>query len=362
MEKPESNDIFFHVDLLTGCNNLVSFNEAVSDNFHNCTNAPLSLIALDINEFSEINRVKGTVFGDSLLRWCGFAMKDVTGAETYRISGDDFVAVLIGESHQQHAKKALELTKRLNDGAGQFNISAPIVRVTVFHFPIGQPIDMAIAWQYLNEKHNYASGHDPFRIVEVDPALKMTFETGQALVLMAQRIADLGITLENVFGMAYTDPISGSPNMLAIQHKLDLALTETIQQKRPLSLCLIDGDDLRRYNSSDYATGDNAIRKISAALSSSLRPSDFLGRWRMGDEFILILPNTDIREASAVSERLRAAVEAASQNWLYPTTISVGVSCCPQHGHQAASLLEHAERALKTAKSLGKNKVVLAEP
>lgn len=361
MEKPETSNIFFRVDLLTGCKNLVSFNQALTENFYNPTNAPISLIALDVNEFREINRIKGAAFGDSLLRWCGFAMKDVTGAETYRISGDDFVAVLIGENHQIHAQKALQLTERLNGGVQQFGLEPPIVRVTIFHFPLNQPMDLAVVWKYLNEKHNYADSHDPFRIVEVDPNLKMSFETGQALVLMARRIADLGITLENTFGMAYTDPISGSPNMLAIQHKLDLALAESLQQKTTLSLCLLDGDDLRRYNSNDYAAGDEAIRKISAILSNSLRPNDFLGRWRMGDEFILILPDTGIREARSVGERLRIAVEAASKDWLYPTTISIGISCYPKHGIQAASLLEYAELALKTAKRLGKNQVVLAE-
>lgn len=361
MEKLESPNIFFRVDLLTGCNNLVSFNNALSDNFHNLTNAPISLIALDVYNFREINRIKGRIFGDSLLRWFGFAIKDTTEAETYRVSGDDFVAVLIGESHQAHAEKAKELSERLNREASQFNLHPPIARVTAFHFPEGQPLDTAVVWKYLNEKHNYVDNSDPFRVVVVDPNLKMSYDTAQALVLMARRITDLGFTLENTFGMAYTDPISGSPNMLAIQHKLDLALAECSQQKATLSLCLLDGDDLRRYNSNDYAAGDEAIRKISAVLSSSLRPNDFLGRWRMGDEFILILPDTDIQEARAVGERLRAAVEAASRDWLYPTTISIGISCCPQHGDQAASLLEYAEQALKIAKRQGKNKVVLAE-
>jgi diguanylate cyclase (GGDEF)-like protein len=361
MEKPESPNIFFRVDLLTGCKNLVSFNEALSDNFYNATNAPISLIALDVYNFREINRIKGRVFGDSLLRWFGFAIKDTTESETYRVSGDDFVAVLIGNTHQTHADKARELVERLNNDALQFGLQAPIARVTAFHFPADQPMDTAIVWKYLNEKHNYAENNDPFRIIIVDPNLKMSYDTAQALVLMARRIADLGFTLENTFGMAYTDPISGSPNMLAIQHKLDLALAEASLQKKTLSLCLLDGDDLRRYNSSDYAAGDEAIRKISAVLSSSLRPNDFLGRWRMGDEFILILPETDIHEASAVGERLRAAVESASKDWLYPTTISIGISCCPQHGKQAADLLDFAEQALKIAKSQGKNKVVLAK-
>ena len=82
--------------------------------------------------------------------------------------------------------------------------------------------------------------------------------------------------------------------MLAIQRKLDLTLSEAILEEKPLSLCMIDGDELKKYNNQGYAAGDDVIRKIHATLSTTLRPDDFLGRWRMGDEFIVILPSTNI--------------------------------------------------------------------
>ena len=361
MEKPDSSSLVFRVDLLTGCNNLVSFNKALSDNFTNTSFAHLSLIAIDICNFGEINQLKGRAFGDSLLRWLGFAIKDTTGVEAYRVSGDDFVAVLIGENHVSHAEKARELFERLNRNAEPLDLQPPIARITAFHFPKGQILDIATVWKYLNEKHNYIDSDHPFHIVEVDPSFKMSYDTAQALVLMANRITDLGFMLENTFGLAYTDPISGSPNMLATQHKLDLALAEASQQHKPLSICLLDGDDLRRYNSMDYAAGDDVIRKLNTVLTSSLRPNDFLGRWRMGDEFILILPDTNSAEAQIVGERLRAAVEDSSKIWLYPTTISIGIASHPQNGNLATDLLEHAEQALKSAKMMGKNKVIVAD-
>ena len=361
MEKTKSHNPFFRTDLLTGCNNLVSFSEALSNNFKNTSLAPLSLIAIDIYQLRQVNEIKGRAFGDNLLRWFGFAIKDTTGADTYRVSGDDFVAVLIGETHKIHADKARDLSVRLNRDAAQFGLEPPIARITAFHFPENLPTDIAVVWKYLNEKHNYAENNQPFRIIEVDPTLKLRFDTAQALVLMAQRITDLGYMLENTFGLAYTDPISGSPNMLAIQHKLNLALGEAAQQDKPISICLMDGDDLRKYNSMGYAAGDDVIRKLSEVLTSALRPSDFLGRWRMGDEFILILPDTDASQAQTVGERLRATVEHASLEWPYPTTISVGVACHPGHGNQTVPLLEAAERALKSAKKMGKNRVVVAD-
>jgi diguanylate cyclase (GGDEF)-like protein len=360
MKKNETHNPFFHIDLLTGCNNLVNFSEALSNDFENTALAPLSMIAIDIQQLQSINETKGRAFGDSLLRWLGFAVKDITEANVYRVSGDDFVAVLIGDTHPTHADKAGKLFERINRDTEQFGLEPPITRVTVFHFPVGLPLDAAVVWKYLNEKHSFSASDQPFRIVEVDGALKMSFDTAQAIVLMASRITDLGYMLENTFNLAYTDPISDSPNMLAIQHKLDLELGEAAQKHKPLSICLADGDDLRKYNNMGYAAGDDAIRKLHTALASALRPDDFLGRWRMGDEFIIILPDTNVEQAVMVAERLRAAVERASQAWLYPTTVSVGVATFPKHG-TAATLLQSAEKSLKTAKKAGKNRVSVAD-
>lgn len=360
-KKMESRNPFLRVDLLTGCNNLVSFSDALTNDFDNSTLEPLSLIAVDVHQLSKINETRGRAFGDSLLRWFGFAIKDLTGANVYRIAGEDFAAVLVGETHPVHADKAHQLFERLNQDAEQFGLQPPVARVTVLHFPVGSRLDASVVWKYLNEKHSFTADDEAFNIIEVDPHLKMMYETAQAIVFMAKRITDLGYMLENTFGLAYTDPISGSPNMLAIQHKLDLALSEAAQKNKPLSICLADGDDLRRYNTMGYAAGDDVIRKLHTALTSVLRPSDFLGRWRMGDEFIAVLPDTNHEQAALIGERLRAAVEQASQKWLHPTTISAGIVSFPQHGTSANALLQHAEQCLKAAKKAGKNRIVAAE-
>jgi diguanylate cyclase (GGDEF)-like protein len=80
----------------------------------------------------------------------------------------------------------------------------------------------------------------------------------------------------------------------------------------------------------------------------------------MGDEFIVILPSTTADQALAVAERLRASVETASQDWLYPTSISIGIACYPRHGGTAGQLLEAAEAALKVSKQSGKNRLTVA--
>ena len=106
MKDFESSNPFFRVDLLTGCNNLVSFSKALDNNFENIMLEPVSLIAVDLYQLRDINKTKGFDYGDSLLRWLGIAIKDETESTVYRISGDNFVAVLIGRKHKTHQAMA----------------------------------------------------------------------------------------------------------------------------------------------------------------------------------------------------------------------------------------------------------------
>jgi len=359
MKDLDSPSLFFRVDLLTGCSNLVSFSRALENNFENTSLEPVSLIIVDLYQLREINRIKGFEFGDSLLRWMGIAIKDETGATVYRISGDNFVAVLIGESHKAHQDTAHRLFDRLSSEAKQLELNSPVVRMPVIHFPEGAPLNPSVVWKNLNEKLEMTSAGQPFQIFDADTS-ESDAVTLHAIGLMAKRIETLGGTLQYTFRLAYTDPVSSAPNMLAIQRKLDLTLSEAALEHQPLCLCLIDGDELKKYNNKGYAAGDDVIRKISTTLSTALRPNDFLGRWRMGDEFIVILPSTDVEQAVTVAERLRSSIEHASQEWLYPTSVSIGIAYYPKHGFTANELLQAAEGALKEAKTDGKNQVKVA--
>lgn len=359
MKDFDAPNLFFRVDLLTGCNNLVSFSKSLDDNFGNRQLAPLSLIMIDVYQLRDINRTKGFDYGDSILRWMGIAIKDETNATVYRISGDGFVAALIGETHEAHQSIAQKLFDRLNGEALQLELTMPVVRMALIHFPAGAPLNPSVVWKNLNEKLELTSAENPFQIFHADTSEEDTAML-HAIHLMAKRIETLGGTLQYTFRLAYTDPVSQSPNMLAIQRKLDFALTEAMLSQTHLCVCLVDGDDLKKYNNKGYQAGDDVIRQLSTTLSSALRPEDFLGRWRMGDEFIVILPNTHAEQAVMIAERLRAAVENASADWLYPTSVSIGIAYYPKHGNSATELLEAAERGLKESKSKGKNRVTLA--
>ena len=183
----------------------------------------------------------------------------------------------------------------------------------------------------------------------------------RAIELMAERILSLGYMLNFTFRLAYTDPVGNLPNLIATRRKLDLTLAESMSKRQAFSLCLIDGDDLKRYNAVSYAAGDQLISQLASVLVSTIRPGDFVGRWRFGDEFVLLLPQTSLGEALRVADRVRAAVEETSQSWLFPVTVSMGAVEYPLHGSTIDDLVSTAEGALKIAKGTGKNRAVVAE-
>jgi len=350
---------FTEIDLLTGCWNLVRFSKGIQNNFGNEALSPITLISIDVHQLRRVNRVHGFERGDQLLRWLGIALRDEMGNTVYRIAGEAFVVVLIGGSQDSHARQAQDLFGRLNDQAGQLSMETPVVTMAVIHFEAGTSLSTALVWKNLNERMEMIDGAKPFKIFDAEP-LQDDPALTRAIELMAERILSLGYMLNVTFRLAYTDPVGNLPNLIATRRKLDLTLAESESKQVGFSLFLIDGDDLKRYNAVSYAEGDRLISQIGAVLMEAIRPGDFVGRWRFGDEFVVLLPDTGIKQALPVADRIRAAMEETSRSWLFPVTVSVGVVEYPKHGVTVDELVNHAESALKSAKEAGKNRTVVA--
>jgi diguanylate cyclase (GGDEF)-like protein len=351
---------FSEIDLLTGCWNPVSFTKGIQNNFGNDLLSPMTLIGIDVHQLQRVNRTHGFEGGDQLLRWLGIALRDEMGNTVYRIAGDAFVIVIVGGSVMAQNSRARGLFERLNAQAEQLNMEMPVVRMAVIHFAAGTSLNTALVWKNLNELMELINGAAPFQIFDAqplanDPALI------RAIELMADRILSLGYMLNVTFRLAYTDPVGNLPNLIATRRKLDLTLAEAVSKEQYFSLFLIDGDDLKRYNAISYAAGDQLISQLASVLMGAIRPGDFVGRWRFGDEFIVILPDVHVPDAINIAERVRAAIEDTSHAWTFPITVSIGVVEYPDHASTVDGLVGKAEQALKAAKVAGKNRIIVAE-
>ena len=199
----------------------------------------------------------------------------------------------------------------------------------------------------------------PFKVFDAGQMNPLTGFMSYMVYHTISRITSIGKTLDMAHQLAETDLISGLPNMNVAIEEIKTAIKEGNTAKQPFSILLVDGDTLRQYNKLSYSGGDEMIKNLGETLRKEMRPSDFIARWRKGDQFLVILANTTSQAGAAVAERMRSAVEKKSKKWIIHTTISVGVASFPQHGNIPQKLVDTAEEAVKRAKEQGKNRVAV---
>ena len=162
---------------------------------------------------------------------------------------------------------------------------------------------------------------------------------------------------------ASTDGLTGLPNKRAVTDALKRMYGQAATTGSPLALLLLDLDHFKQVNDvRGHAVGDQVLAKVGAVLRSTLRTGDFAGR-NGGEEFAIILPDTEVRMAVQIAERVRVAVAERSLPGTDVTvTVSIGVAGYPDHATTPDRLERLADAALYTAKRLGRNRAEVAEP
>jgi diguanylate cyclase (GGDEF)-like protein len=123
-----------------------------------------------------------------------------------------------------------------------------------------------------------------------------------------------------------------------------------------VSIMMIDIDNFKEINDRyGHVEGDRILAALAGAFKTETRDSDICCRYG-GEEFVVIMPSTDIREAGILAERLRWKVEQGMPGGR-KVTISIGVASCDRDIHTSKELVEKADAALYEAKRKGKNRV-----
>ncbi len=178
-------------------------------------------------------------------------------------------------------------------------------------------------------------------------ALAARFRIGQEEKLSAERLARI-------------DPLTGIDNRRAFYDKSTPVWQLALRHQRNLALILLDIDQFKKINDTHgHACGDEALVATARAIMKTIRQQDVAARWG-GEEFILLLPETDLQEATALAERLRGAIAAvriphADQEVSF--TASFGVAQREDHHTTLAALISAADHYLYQAKETGRNKV-----
>ena len=156
-----------------------------------------------------------------------------------------------------------------------------------------------------------------------------------------------------------TDPLTGLLNRRAFEELLELELERAIRTGRPVSVIVGDVDGFRAVNEREgHAAGDAALQSIARNLLKWKRRIDIPARVG-GEEFALLLPETDERGALIVAERLRRATHRSFAEAPVDVTFSFGVATAPGCASDALGLLRAADRATSAAKDLGGDRSVI---
>ncbi len=174
--------------------------------------------------------------------------------------------------------------------------------------------------------------------------------------------SQIGIAVNNarLYGEARSDslqdPLTGLGNRRSMQMQIEKSIEATNRYGEKLSVIMMDIDHFKEYNDTHgHLEGDRLLVRLAGILSQEMRRTDYIFRYG-GEEFLVILPETDLDSACEAAERMRKAVEEE-----IGVTISLGVASCREETRDATGLIRSADVALYRAKQKGRNRVETAE-
>jgi diguanylate cyclase (GGDEF)-like protein len=208
------------------------------------------------------------------------------------------------------------------------------------------------------------------RIASLAERLARAGEEGAQVALDAERIRDprlrdafreLGDRVGATWTLATTDPLTGIANRQTVLTRVEEELSRAARYRRPLSVILVDLDHFKRLNDTHgHIAGDVILRHVAQLLAQNVRTVDLTGRYG-GEEFLVVLPETDPDAAASLAEKLRRIVGGSEvqlpDGVMATVTLSAGVAGGQGDVLRLDALVRDADAALYSAKALGRNQV-----
>ncbi len=207
----------------------------------------------------------------------------------------------------------------------------------------------------------------------------LVFVIGLVLILIFWRVIRgyqhrlHAVTQEQLLRMeqvALTDPLTGLPNHRTMMDRIEEELARCQRRRESCAVVFIDLDHFKHINDTwGHRAGDAVLREASSRLRKNARQGDMVGRYG-GEEFVMILSNTNLQGAKQAVERFRVALaeepcilepgEDTPDRKSIAFTASIGVAVYGKHGTTREALIEAADQAMYCAKQSGRNQVCLA--
>lgn len=184
-------------------------------------------------------------------------------------------------------------------------------------------------------------------------------KTEQEILFISGRLASQNKELK---GLATKDPLTGINNRRSLYKFAEEQWSRAVRNDEECSIIIIDIDHFKKINDTyGHLTGDTVLKEVTKAIDMTNRSYDRFGRWG-GEEFILYLPDTNVEHAEKIAERIRDMVSKMSFQTTNGTditiTVSIGVSSKSiSKTIELDVMLDHADKALYSAKNAGRNRV-----
>lgn len=189
-------------------------------------------------------------------------------------------------------------------------------------------------------------------VAALDYLSNITTNMNSATIVGERHIAE-------IVGLSMRDGLTGLFNHTYFYQQIDMEVSRYVRYNTVVSLLLIDIDDFKNVNDTfGHQEGDRILAAMGRKFSALARNSDICCRYG-GEEFALILPLTDIREASAIADRLRTELVESLPDGSTMVTVSIGVVSSEKKIRTSQELVKNADAALYQAKRSGKNRVVV---
>lgn len=178
-------------------------------------------------------------------------------------------------------------------------------------------------------------------------------ERNEQLRVQQEQLREANLKLE---ALATEDGLTGLKNHRSFKERLEEEFHRAARYQLPFSLLLLDVDRFKLFNDTyGHPAGDEVLKSVAKLLHETTRETDFVARYG-GEEFVVLMPFTNIEEALALAERVRAAIEAAP--WKQRAiTVSIGVSSLTRSVPSHSALVSAADTALYHSKQRGRNRV-----
>ena len=191
----------------------------------------------------------------------------------------------------------------------------------------------------------------------------LTGDTSQLFVITHQNVTQRKQAEQKAEMLSRTDPLTGLFNRRQYEEFLKNEWRRAMRSHTPISIIMFDTDHFKRLNDElGHLAGDECLCKVGVVLTSfAKRPNDLVVRFG-GDEFAVILGNTDALEACRIAESIRNAVYELNMTYSCNgrITVSAGVaSMIPAKEQPVLNLIRNADKSLYKAKELGRNMVVM---